>query len=73
MTDDIYVYLTELPGCINEMVTPCAGGYTIYIDERLSDQGRIEAYMHAIGHIQRNDFDSGCSASSIERTAHGRK
>ena len=56
MTEDIFVYLVDLPPGINEMVTPCCGGYTVYIDEALDDAHRMKAYHHAVEHIERKDF-----------------
>lgn len=55
-TPDIYMYKTPLPPGVNEMVTPCDGGYTVYIDSRLSHEKVLEAYKHAVEHINRDDF-----------------
>lgn len=55
MDDDIYVYLVDLPTAVPEMIAPCAGGYTIYLNAKLSYQDRVKAYLHAIGHVARND------------------
>ena len=57
MTDDIFVYFIDIPGNVNEMVTPCFGGYTVYIDCKLDREHRIKAYRHAIKHIKRGDFE----------------
>lgn len=54
--EDIYVYFVDLPDGINEMVAPCFGGYTVYIDEDLDEAHRMKAYHHAMEHIERNDF-----------------
>lgn len=67
--DDIFVYYTKLPPRINELVTPCNDGYTVYIDERLDKTSRIKAYMHAIKHIINNDFEKD-DVQEIENTAH---
>lgn len=67
--DDTYVYLIPLPQGINEMITPCSDGYTIYIDERLTWEERRKAYRHAVQHIRRMDFQMG-GVQEIERTAH---
>lgn len=66
--DRIYIYLIDLPTKIHEMVTPCADGYTIYINARLSQTGMIEAYDHAIFHINHHDFERE-DVQSIEETA----
>lgn len=55
--DRIHIYLVDLPCKVHEMVTPCLDGYTIYLNARLSDQGRMEAYSHALNHILNNDFE----------------
>lgn len=69
MTDEIYIYCINLPDGINEMIAPCEGGYTLYIDKRLSPDGFIRAYHHAVSHVVNNDWDIP-DVQSIERTAH---
>lgn len=68
MTPDIFVYLVDMP--VREAVTPCDGFcYTVYINARLSDSERQRAFLHALGHIQRGDFEKE-DADQIERCAH---
>lgn len=68
---DIYVYQVPLPRGINEMVTPCPDdSYTVYIDERLSDEKKLEAYQHALEHIKKNDWSKE-DVQEIESIAHG--
>lgn len=55
--DDFYTYLVELPDGIDEAVMPCLGGYTIYLDSRLSPDKMEQAYNHAMEHIANNDFE----------------
>jgi len=69
LTDEIYIYRIDLPDGINEMITPCEDGYTLYIDKRLSPDGFIRAYHHAVSHVINNDWDKS-DVQSIERTAH---
>lgn len=69
--DDIFVYYTKLPQGINEFITPCLDGYTLYIDENISDEKRFQAYMHALGHIKNNDFEH-YNVQIIEAKAHRR-
>lgn len=69
MTDDIFVYHVKLPPGINEMVLPCVGGYTIYLDSDLSDEGRLKAYRHALSHIDNCDFEKH-DVQKIEHEAH---
>lgn len=67
--DDIYVYLTKLPRSIKEVVTPCQGGYTIYIDIDLDEISRMKAYRHALWHIEHFDFERD-DVQMIESKAH---
>jgi hypothetical protein len=66
---DIYTYIVPLPDGINEAVMACASGCTVYIDDRLSPEGRIKAYNHAIRHIQSNDFEK-TDVQEIEAKTH---
>lgn len=45
------------------------GSYTILINAKLSDQGRIEAYEHALKHIENEDFEK-TNVQEIESAAH---
>jgi len=51
------------------MVCPCINGYTIYIDDKLSPEGRRDAYRHALYHITNHDFEKS-DVNSIEIEAH---
>ncbi len=71
MTKDVNVYLMDFPVRGNEMVTENEdGSYTILINARLSDEGRLRAYEHALRHIEANDFEGG-NVQDIEKAAHG--
>lgn len=72
MTEEVYVYLVDFPAGIREAVTPCFGGYTVYIDQKLDRGSQIRAYEHALRHIQHGDFYSEKSADQIESAAHER-
>lgn len=67
--DDIFIYLAALPDGFNEAVLPCADGYTIYINEKLDDNHRLAAFLHAISHINNNDWKCG-NVQQIEFDAH---
>ena len=69
--DDVFVYFAELPPHINEMITPCPDGYTVYISTRLSMDERVSTYMHAMSHIANGDFDRETSVQEIEFMRHG--
>lgn len=71
MTDDIYIYLIDIPGKINEMVLPCVGGYTVYIDKKLDHDSQLRAYEHALKHIENGDFQK-TNANLLEVYAHRR-
>ena len=70
--DNVYVYLTDLPDGIHEVVTPCSDGYTVYIDSALDQEHRVRAYNHAMGHIKENDFEKS-DVNQIEYEAHRRE
>lgn len=71
--DEIFTYPTDLPPGVHEMVTPCGDGcYTLYINTRDSRERQIEAYRHAIRHIQRQDHEKD-DAQTIETEAHERR
>lgn len=68
---DTFVYIIDLPTGINEVVLPCEDGFTIYLSASLSPMGRERAYRHALGHIEKNDFEGG-NVQGIEALAHRR-
>lgn len=70
--DDTFVYCVPLPSSVSEMVTPCIDGFTVYINENLSDQKKKEAYEHALKHIQNGDFDCDVTrdVQEMELNAH---
>ena len=67
--DDVYVYLEPLPDGIKEMITPCLGGYTIYLDPRQSFESMRDSYKHALSHIEHHDFEKD-NVQDIETKAH---
>ena len=67
--NDTFVYIVDLPDGVAEMVAPCFGGFTIYLNARLSYQDRVKAYMHAMEHVDRNDW-SYDNVQKIEAEAH---
>lgn len=69
MGDRLYFYIVDLPDGINEMVTPCFDGYSIYFDSNLDEQGRMKALEHAMEHIARRDFENE-NVQEIESRAH---
>ena len=67
---DIYLYCVDIPGNVEEMVMPCADGYTVYIDIKLSYEQRLDALSHALEHISNDDWNSGETADYIEGVRH---
>ena len=62
------MYLVDMP--MNEAVCPCgAFGYTIYINAKLSEEGRQRALNHALKHIDANDWGRD-DIQQIESEAH---
>jgi len=71
--DDVFVYLrSDLPDKVKELVTPCAEGYTVYINAKLDNEHRMKAYEHALRHIESGDFDvdSVKNVQTIETSTH---
>ena len=69
----MYVYLKEMPGYCHEMVSQNEdGSHTIIVNSILSREQQIEAYLHALKHIQYGHFDCG-TADEVEREAHAEK
>lgn len=58
--DDVFIYVVSAPASVNEMVMPCADGYTVYINEALSPEGKMAACQHALDHIDRGDCEDEC-------------
>lgn len=70
-TPDVNVFLVNFPTPGNEMVVPNEDGtYTILINAKLSQDGQIKAYQHALDHINNGDFEKS-DIQSIEFQAHG--
>lgn len=70
MTTDVNVVLINFPAKGNEMVVPNEdGSYTILINVRLSEEGRMLAYQHAMRHIAADDFQKE-EIQTIEAQAH---
>ena len=66
-----FVYMAPLPHDIREMITPCQEGYTLYLNEKLSQEQRIRAVEHAFRHVQNGDFEKmNGNVQEIEYSAH---
>lgn len=70
MTPDVNIVLMDIDFKTNEVVTENEdGSYTIVINARLSEDGRAQAYKHAMHHIKNTDF-SKSNVQQIEYDAH---
>lgn len=73
MTPDHNVQYIDLPTTIHSFVKSNPdGSYTIAINARLSNDGRLKAYDHEIHHIQNGDYDYDITRdlNQIELEAH---
>ena len=69
-TPDVNVFLIDFQVPGKEMVVSNEdGSYTILINARLSQDERLKAYQHALGHIDDGDFEKS-DIQSIEFRAH---
>ena len=59
MTIDYQVQLIQFPNKkVREVVVENEdGNYTIFIDSSISKETQVKAYLHALRHIQNNDFE----------------
>lgn len=57
---------TKIP---EQLVKNDDDSYTIFLNARLSQESRIKSYMHALRHIEGNDFDKA-NVQDIELNAH---
>ncbi len=44
------------------------GDYNIFIDERLSNEKKLETYRHEVMHIKNRHFDSSVTAMEAEES-----
>lgn len=69
-TPDVNTFLVNFPTPGNEMVVENEdGSYTILINAKLSQDGQLKAYQHALNHINNGDFEKS-DIQSIELHAH---
>lgn len=69
-TPDVNTFLINFPTPGNEMVVENEdGSYTILINAKLSQDGQLKAYQHALSHINNEDFEKS-DIQSIELHAH---
>ena len=67
---DVNVFLVNFPCSGEEMIVPNEdSSYTVIINARLSHEKQLEAYCHAMKHIQNNDFEKD-DVQNIESNTH---
>lgn len=70
MTIDYQIILTQLPGKTREAVAANEdGSYTIFVEDTLSPEYKRKAVLHALAHIQDNDFNNA-DVQEIESSTH---
>ena len=70
MIEDIQIIIMNL-NSVKEAVTKNDDGtYTIFINDNLNPQAKYDAYQHAIGHIQNDDFSRDDFVDRIEFENH---
>ncbi len=72
MTNDIFVHIIDFDSTTTKEVVTCNadGSYSIFINARISQEQQNNAYIHALKHILRLDFESSSSADVIEAYTH---
>ncbi len=72
MHNDIFIHVLDFHNTnVKETVT-CNedGSYSIFINAKLNQEQQNDAYIHALKHILRLDFESNCSVDRLEAYAH---
>lgn len=69
---DINVVVMDLKSTTIKETVTCNedGTYTIFLNARFNQEQQNDAYIHALGHILRLDFEHKTSADVIEAYAH---
>lgn len=58
MLENIFVHYLNMPTSVKSNVTHNEdGSYSIFINARLSQNQQVNAYMHEIEHILKDDFN----------------
>lgn len=69
-TPDANIFLVNFPTSEKEMVVQNEDdSYTILINAKLSQDGQLKAYQHALNHINNGDFEKS-DVQNIELQAH---
>lgn len=72
MLDAVIVRLIDMPETIHGVTRKDAeGDYNVYINAKLSADGRAQAFRHEIEHIRLGHFYEVRSVADLEREAYG--
>lgn len=70
--NETMVVLLCFPDGVDECVHPNEDGtHTVFLNENLTEDARVRAYIHALDHISREDFYREDDVQVIEYIAHG--
>lgn len=70
--DAVIVRLIDMPETIHGVTRKDAeGDYNVYINAKLSADGRAEAFRHEIEHIRLGHFYEERPVADLEREAYG--
>lgn len=71
MIEDVYVHIIDFGVTnVSETVTQNEdGSYSVFLNARLNDEARLKGYLHALCHINRNDFEK-TDVNAIESECH---
>ena len=70
MRDDVFVYYVPFPDGVHSVCTPCADGYNIYINDKLSSEEAQAAYIHELVHINMGHLEKEIDVDKIEGEVH---
>lgn len=65
--NNIFVYEERMPYTVRAVVVPGKNGYTVYVNDHLSEDAKVKAIQHELEHIQRGDLHSEKLATDIEK------
>lgn len=67
---NVFTHLIDAPCSVREAVTKNEDDtYTIFINARLSHERQLQAYQHAMHHIEGTDFEKS-NVQEIEQSCH---
>lgn len=65
---DYYIYLAPLPVGVHALVSDNGDStYSLYLNEREDYEHWLDAYIHELLHIVRDDFNNGLPITVVEQ------